>query len=48
MVHDMYLMQVKSPAESKYPWDYLQLIRTSSGEKNFLSMAENPCPAVKN
>jgi branched-chain amino acid transport system substrate-binding protein len=22
MVHDMYLMQVKTPAESKYPWDY--------------------------
>ena len=22
MVHDLYLMQVKKPAESKYPWDY--------------------------
>src|SRR5215210_6672772 len=25
MVHDMYLMQVKTPAESKYPWDYFKL-----------------------
>ena len=26
MVHDMYLMQVKAPAESKYPWDYYKML----------------------
>ena len=28
MVHDMYLMQVKTPAESKYPWDYYKTLAT--------------------
>jgi branched-chain amino acid transport system substrate-binding protein len=28
MVHDMYLMQVKAQAESKYPWDYYKLVQT--------------------
>jgi branched-chain amino acid transport system substrate-binding protein len=25
MIHDMYIMQVKSPQESKYPWDYYKV-----------------------
>ena len=29
MVHDMFLMQVKTPAESKYPWDYYKLVATA-------------------
>ena len=29
MVHDMFLMQVKTPAESKGPWDYYCLLYTS-------------------
>ena len=28
MVHDMFLMQVKSPTESRYPWDYYKLVTT--------------------
>ncbi|OJU91060.1 MAG: ABC transporter permease [Burkholderiales bacterium 66-5] len=43
MVHDMFLMQVKSPAESKYPWDYSKLIGTVPGEKAFMSKAESKC-----
>jgi branched-chain amino acid transport system substrate-binding protein len=35
MIHDMYVMQVKSPQESKYPWDYYKLIKTMSGEEAF-------------
>jgi branched-chain amino acid transport system substrate-binding protein len=35
MIHDMYVMQVKSPQESKYPWDYYRLIQTMSGEQAF-------------
>lgn len=35
MIHQMYVMQVKSPQESRYPWDYYQLVRTMSGEEAF-------------
>ncbi len=35
MVHDMYVMQVKTPAESKYPWDYYKVVRKMSGEEAF-------------
>jgi len=35
MIHDMYVMQVKTPQESKYPWDYYRLIRKMSGEEAF-------------
>jgi branched-chain amino acid transport system substrate-binding protein len=35
MIHEMYVMQVKTPQESKYPWDYYRLIRKMSGEEAF-------------
>jgi branched-chain amino acid transport system substrate-binding protein len=35
MIHDMYVMQVKSPQESKYPWDYYTLVKTMNGEEAF-------------
>jgi branched-chain amino acid transport system substrate-binding protein len=35
MIHDMYVMQVKSPQESKYPWDYYKLIKKMNGEEAF-------------
>jgi branched-chain amino acid transport system substrate-binding protein len=35
MIHDMYVMQVKTPQESKYPWDYYKLVKTMSGEEAF-------------
>ena len=35
MVHDMYVMQVKSPQESKYPWDYYKVVKTMGGEEAF-------------
>jgi branched-chain amino acid transport system substrate-binding protein len=35
MIHDMYVMQVKTPQESKYPWDYYKLIKTLSGAEAF-------------
>src|SRR5450830_299321 len=43
MVHDMYLMQVKAPAESKYPWDYAKLIQTVPGDKAYMTKAESKC-----
>jgi len=35
MIHDMYVMQVKSPQESKYPWDYYKVLKVMSGEEAF-------------
>ena len=45
--HSMYVMQVKTPAESKGPWDYYNLVRTMSGEEAFGSLADSTCPLVK-
>ncbi len=47
MVHDLYVLQVKAPGESKYPWDYLKLIRTIPGDEAFRPLAEGGCPLVK-
>jgi branched-chain amino acid transport system substrate-binding protein len=35
MIHEMYVMQVKTPQESKYPWDYYKLVKKMSGEEAF-------------
>lgn len=35
MIHSMYVMQVKSPQESKYPWDYYKVVKVMSGEEAF-------------
>jgi branched-chain amino acid transport system substrate-binding protein len=35
MIHSMYVMQVKSPQESKYPWDYYKVVRVMGGEDAF-------------
>ncbi|HYC08475.1 MAG TPA: ABC transporter substrate-binding protein, partial [Steroidobacteraceae bacterium] len=35
MIHDMYVMQVKTPQESKYPWDYYKVVKKMSGEEAF-------------
>ena len=43
MVHDMYLFEVKGPAESKKPWDYYKLLATVPGEKAFFTVAESGC-----
>ena len=43
MVHDMYLFQVKSPAESKKPWDYYKQLATIPGDQAFASVEESGC-----
>ena len=35
MIHYMYVMQVKSPQESKYPWDYYKVVKKMNGEEAF-------------
>ncbi|MGE0211207.1 MAG: ABC transporter substrate-binding protein [Parvibaculaceae bacterium] len=47
MVHDMYLAQVKSPEESKYPWDYYKILTVIPAEEAFLPLQESECPLVK-
>jgi len=47
MVHDMYLFQVKSPAESKGAWDYYNMKGTVKGEDAFQSLAQSRCTALK-
>jgi branched-chain amino acid transport system substrate-binding protein len=47
MVHEMYLMQVKKPSESKYPWDYWHVRATVPGEEAYLPLAKSTCPLLK-
>jgi len=47
MVHDMYLAQVKTPDESKYPWDYLKILKVIPGKEAFRPLGESECPLVK-
>ena len=44
MVHDMYLVQVKKPEESKYPWDYYKILRVVPGDEAFRPMDQGNCP----
>ena len=46
-VHDMYLMQVKAPAESKEPWDYYKVVAKLPGEEVFTTKAESKCALWK-
>jgi branched-chain amino acid transport system substrate-binding protein len=45
--HSMHVMQVKTPAESKGPWDYYKLVKTMSGEEAYGSLSDSTCPLVK-
>ena len=47
MVHEMYLMQVKTPAESKEPWDYYNVAAKIKGEDAFTTKAESTCALWK-
>jgi branched-chain amino acid transport system substrate-binding protein len=47
MVHDMFLMEVKKPSESKYPWDYYKQIAVLPGEEVFTKLSESTCKLVK-
>ncbi len=47
MVHDMYLMEVKKPSESKGEWDLLKIIKTVPGDEAFMPLSESTSPLVK-
>jgi branched-chain amino acid transport system substrate-binding protein len=46
-IHDMYLFEVKTPEESKYPWDYYKVRATIPAAEAFRPMSEGGCPLVK-
>jgi branched-chain amino acid transport system substrate-binding protein len=45
-LHPMYLFQVKTPAESRAPWDYYKLVRTIPAEQAFRPLDQGHCPFV--
>lgn len=47
VVHDMYLLQVKTPEESKAPWDYFTVVQTIDGNEAFTTKAETRCALWK-
>ena len=47
MVHDMYLMQVKTPQESKGAWDYYKVVATIPGDQAYTKKAETKCALWK-
>jgi branched-chain amino acid transport system substrate-binding protein len=47
MVHDMYLVEVKTPAESSGPWDYYKIKATIPGEQAFRPAGEDGCLLIK-
>jgi branched-chain amino acid transport system substrate-binding protein len=46
VMRDMYLFEAKTPAESKYPWDYLKLAQTIPADEAFRPLNEGGCPLV--
>src|SRR6516165_6724032 len=47
MVHDMYLVQVKSPAESKNEWDIYKVLATVPGDDAYRPLTAGGCSLVK-
>ena len=47
MVHDMFLVQVKKPAESNYPWDYYKVLTTISGDQAFKPLSKSTCKYLR-
>ncbi len=48
MVHDMYLAQVKTPAESKSEWDLYKILRTIPADQAYRPLAQSQCKLIKN
>lgn len=47
VLRNMYLLQVKAPDESKYPWDYYKVLKTIPGDLAFRQMQDGNCPLAK-
>src|SRR5271167_3030200 len=47
LLHDMYFVEVKTPAQSTGTWDYYNVLATIPGDQAFLPLEEGGCPLVK-
>jgi branched-chain amino acid transport system substrate-binding protein len=47
VMRDMYLARVKTPSESREPWDYLEIVRTVKAEDAYRPVSESECPLLK-
>jgi branched-chain amino acid transport system substrate-binding protein len=47
MVHSMFLLEVKKPEESKYPWDYYKVLAEVPGDQVFRPIKDGGCQYVK-
>lgn len=47
VLHDMYLFEVKSPKEQRYPWDYYKLVSTIPAEQAYKTVAASGCDLTK-
>ena len=47
LLHDMYFIEVKTPAQSTGAWDYYNVLATIPGDQAFLPLEEGGCPLVK-
>ena len=47
LIHDMYLVRVKKPQESRETWDYYTVLQTVPGSQAFRPLPESKCPLVK-
>ncbi len=47
VIMDLYLVEVKKPAESRYPGDFYRILSTVPGDKVFVSLADSECPLVR-
>ena len=46
-IHNAYLFEVKTPSESKGPWDFYKLVGTVPGDQAFTPLSESKCPLLK-
>jgi branched-chain amino acid transport system substrate-binding protein len=46
VIRDMYLMQAKTPEESKSEWDLVKMVATVPGNEAFRPLNEGGCPLV--
>jgi branched-chain amino acid transport system substrate-binding protein len=47
VMREMYLAKVKAPAQSKYEWDYFEIVRSIPAEEGAWPLSESKCPLVK-
>ncbi len=47
VIHDMYLMQVKTPEKSTEPWDYYNVVQVFKGEEAWTAKADSKCALWK-